>query len=69
MADAAKPHTDKPQADKPQTDKPPNGAAVNVPAGEAATSAKKEKRPPNPHAIRETVESVIVAFILAFLFR
>ncbi|MCC6507753.1 MAG: signal peptidase I [Pirellulaceae bacterium] len=65
MADAAKPHTD-----KPQTDKPPNGASVNVPAGEAATaSAKKEKRPPNPHAIRETVESVIVAFILAFLFR
>src|SRR6476469_3272033 len=28
-----------------------------------------KKKAQNPHAIRETVESVIVAFILAFLFR
>ncbi|MGN6135566.1 MAG: S26 family signal peptidase, partial [Aureliella sp.] len=36
-------------------------APVNLDA-----SSKKHQ---NPHAIRETVESVIVAFILAFLFR
>ncbi len=30
---------------------------------------KKAKKPPNPYVVRETIESIIVAFILAFLFR
>lgn len=40
--------------------------AANANAGSSAADKKKEH---NPHAVRETVESVIVAFILAFLFR
>ncbi len=31
--------------------------------------SKKVKRPHNPYVVRETIESIIVAFILAFLFR
>ena len=34
-----------------------------------AAEGKKAKRPANPYVVRETVESIIVAFILAFLFR
>lgn len=40
--------------------------AANANLGSATLVPKK---PQNPHAIRETIESVIVAFILAFLFR
>lgn len=34
-----------------------------------SSSADKAKRPHNPYVVRETIESIIVAFILAFLFR
>jgi signal peptidase I len=40
--------------------------AASAHIGSAAADNKKTH---NPHAVRETVESVIVAFILAFLFR
>lgn len=32
-------------------------------------AGQKAKRPANPYVVRETIESIIVAFILAFLFR
>jgi len=38
-------------------------------AAKSSTPPAENKKPANPNTIRETVESVIVAFILAFLFR
>ncbi len=47
--------------------------SATAPASDSPTedgsTTKKPKRPPNPYVVRETVESIIVAFILAFLFR
>ena len=34
-----------------------------------ASSAQKNDAPPPSHAIRETIESIVIAFVLAFLFR
>ena len=41
----------------------------NMAATHVGAIERKTKKVQNPHATRETVESVIVAFILAFLFR
>ncbi len=50
-------------------DKPAAAEATTTPDAEKDKSKKKAKRPPNPYVVRETIESIIVAFILAFLFR
>lgn len=34
-----------------------------------ATASAQDDRPPASHAIRETIESIVIAFVLAFLFR
>lgn len=61
MADTAPPPN---EAAKPEAAKPDEAKSSGKEAGD-----KKAKRPPNPYVVRETVESIIVAFILAFLFR
>ena len=44
-------------------------AELAVPTAGQGTQAASAKRPANPYVVRETIESIIVAFILAFLFR
>lgn len=42
---------------------------VAMAQSDSSVGKDKDRKSHNPHAVRETVESVIVAFILAFLFR
>src|SRR3954463_12195756 len=41
----------------------------NIPTKTPAKSAPGSQPPVQSHAIRETVESIVIAFVLAFLFR
>src|ERR1700749_2250200 len=41
----------------------------NIPTKSPAKSAPASPQPVQSHAVRETVESIVIAFVLAFLFR
>ena len=48
---------------------PKTKATPNIPTKAPAKSAQAPPLPVQSHAIRETVESIVIAFVLAFLFR
>lgn len=50
---------------KPKKPPVPRAAYPKLPAASASTTAAA----PQPHATRETIESIVIAFVLAFLFR
>ena len=49
----------------------PTAAAGSAPGAAplAATTAKRKQQPPQESSVKETLESILVAFILAFVFR
>jgi signal peptidase I len=49
--------------------KPPRRSRDVVPKLPGQTEAKPAQRQPPSHATRETIESIVIAFVLAFLFR
>ncbi len=47
----------------------PDGTFPKLPVSGSSSESTPTKKPPASHAIRETVESIVIAFVLAFLFR
>src|SRR5678815_1893207 len=52
-----------------ETTRRPPGTAATAPAPTSASASTDAQRPPRESGVKETIESILIAFILAFIFR